>query len=163
MWLNIASSSFVSGNKYIISSGGQTASVSRGGIAILMKNSLLYVTIRHGQQGLMWKVTDVSVEQDTWFHLGVTWSQALGLIVYINGTKVADTGSTPYTASSTNDASGVFMQLGKPNHNGDNAVKGAFFIDEWYFWENALSSEYMTNIYKKYHLGEFIIVFKHPI
>ena len=154
MWLNIASASFVSESKYIISSGGQTYSVSRGGIAILMQNSRLLVSVRHGQQGLHWKITDVSVPRDTWFHLGVTWSQNRSLIVYINGTKVAETGSTSYTSSPTNDASGVFMQLGKPNNNDNNVKKGAFSIDEWYFWENALGSEYMTNIYKKYNLGE---------
>ena len=147
MWLNIAAESFVSGAKYVISSGGHTYSVSRGGLAILVKNSLLYVTVRHGQQGLHWKVDNVTIQKDTWFHLGVTWSQQNGLIIYINGTKVTEIGAVSYIAHSINDATGVFMQLGRPNTNTNNALKGAFYIDEWYFWETTLTSEHMSNIY----------------
>ncbi len=156
MWLNIASTSFVSGSKYIISSGGQTRYVSRGGIAVLIQNFKLYITVRHGQSGLHWKVTHLSVPQDTWFHLGFTWSQQNGLTIFINGVKMAEIGSITYSASSSKDGSGgILMQLGKPNTNSANTVRATFYIDEWYFWENTLLTEHMSSLYGKYNMGKY--------
>ncbi len=155
MWLNISAASFVPGSEFLFSNGGHTSTVSRGGIAVLVQNSLLYVTVRHGQQGLHWRINDVSVPSDTWFHLGIIWTQENGLKIYINGTKVAEKIHVSYTATSGNDATGIFMQLGKLNTNPDNAFGAAFYIDEWYFWETALTSEDISIMYQKYKSGMF--------
>ena len=160
MWLNISSQSFVSGNKFILSSGGQTSHVSRGGITILLKNSLLYIAVRHGQDGLVWKVDNIQVPQDVWFHLGVIWSYERGLDIYINCEKVADTGPVTYTANSNKDATGgLYMQLAKPNTDTDNAKKGAFILDEWYFWESAFTPEFICYIYQRYSQGKIKVMF----
>ena len=125
--------------------------MSRGGFAILLKNSLLYITVRHGQHWLHWRINNIQVPRDIWFHLGVIWNYESGLHIYINGNKVAEKGPVTYTATSANDADGIYMQLAKPNTNPDNSVRGAFYIDEWYFLESALISEYISYMYQSYN------------
>ncbi len=151
MWLNLSSASFVSEDKYIVSSGGHTNYVSRGGIAILIKNSLLFIVVRDGKNGLQWKRDDIIVPRDTWFQLGITWSYQDGLTVFINGLQNATSGSVSYTAGDTYDATGVFMHIGKPNTVTSNF--GMFYIDEWYFWDSALTSEHLLDIYEYYKPG----------
>ncbi len=142
---------FTDRDLYIISSGGQTQFTNQGGIAVLVKHSLLYVTIRDANQGLQWKRTDISVPKDTWFHLGLIFGLTNGLKIFINGIEEATTQPISYNPSGSD---GYAMQLGKPNTGSSNF--GAFSIDEWYFWESMLMTHHMLQIYEKYSKGLFV-------
>ncbi len=153
MWLKLSSIMFTAQDLYIISSGGQTSSTREGiGIAVLVKSSLLFVTVRNGDKRLAWTRNDISAPQDTWFHLGIIWKEESGLVIYINGLEAAtDTQPSSYSHSGSAGANGDLMYVGKPN----NAYGkfGTFVIDDWYFWNTTLKSEHMMEIYQKYGLG----------
>ncbi len=148
MWLKLSSAMFTNEDLYVISSGGQTSYTNQGGIAILVKDSLLYITIRDANQHLHWKKTDILAPKDAWFHLGIIMSVSNALKIYVNGTEVATAQSISYSPSGS---TGYPMQLGKAN---TGSIKfGTFSIDEWYFWDLTLTAEQITEIYDKYGQG----------
>ena len=86
LWLNIPDESvYPVEPNYFISSGGQTRSVISGGMALLAKNSGLWISFRLRTGTNVWTISGITVAANNWFHLAITWNKYDDLIIYING------------------------------------------------------------------------------
>ena len=147
LWLKIPRRSLYpsSENKHIISSGGQTSAVTTGGMSILSNRDGLRITFRSRPDGKSWRVTNITPEPSTWFHLAITWNKYGYLTVYIDGNEVGRVNAETTTFVGTTSS---IMRLGRKNNNLSNF--GNFSVDEWFFWRYPLSREMVVAIYNLY-------------
>ena len=107
---------------FIISSGGNSIRVDKGGFALFYRPYSprigAVVRVRDGNNGTAWRSEEYGVEYGEWFHVAVTWQKYGYLRFYLNGILQGVTPSehyTPYTPVRINSD----MHLGKRNHQDD--------------------------------------------
>ena len=143
-----------SGEKYIISSGGQTRTTASGGISVLMKNGDLMIQIRIMFTSLSWILNLGEISTNQWFHLSATWTKDGNLTGYINGTWQNSVSSESYISQNSIVVSN--MHIGKPNNVDTSTYFGEVTLDEWYFWDNVLTTDHIKNLYEGYLRGTLL-------
>ena len=147
----------LSGQKYIISSGGQTRQTATGGISLLMDNGDLVMEYRIMSTRRRWNMNLGKISTNQWFYLAATWHINGNLTGYIDGTWQNSTNSDSYSSETSVVISN--MHIGKPNNAGTNTYFGEVTIDEWYFWDSVLTTKHIQNLYDSYLQGKFSWVF----
>ena len=133
-------------DRYILSSGGQTFSVTTGGMALYTKYGYLSIRFVTRTPPKIWAVEDVVVKSDTWHSVALTWRQDGDLTVYLDGKLQRQVSSTKATIVDP-EASSV-MYVGK-----NNIYEGKFgevCLDEWFFWGRVLNSQEVRAVYSSY-------------
>ena len=148
LWLNIPEESLypTTGAKYFISSGGETRSIETGGMALLAKETGLWIDFRVRPDGKLWSISEISAVANSWFHLAITWNRYGDLTVFINGIERYRTSGEVQGFNSP--ATSSVIHVGKTN-TGLTSF-GNFSLDEWFFWSKTLSGEMVTLIYNLY-------------
>ena len=113
MWLRIDARTISDdfSAKYILSSGGHTAEVVAGGIAIVLRHGELWVEVRLRDAERKWIAGRIPVVPDEWFHVAVTWSRSSNLTVYKGGER-ANTVRSKYMRPSQETIDDAFMLIG---------------------------------------------------
>ena len=153
IWLQIGPS-MSSGEKYIISSGGQTRTTASGGISVLIKNLDLIIQIRIMFTSLSWILNLGEISTNQWFHLSATWNKDGNLTGYINGTWQNSVSSESYIPQNNVVVSN--MHIGKPNNVDTSTYFGEVTLDEWYFWDNVFTTDHIKNLYEGYLQGTIL-------
>ena len=132
---------------YILSSGGQTKNLITGGVALMVTYGKLVVVFRI-RGTAQWRIDDIAIETDQWYHVSATWNKDGDLTGYINGIQRKQVGSASYSVGSSTILS--TMHVGKPNNG--NTLYGNASLDDWYFWERVLSSGEVETVYSMYFM-----------
>ena len=130
------------GDRYILSSGGQTFHVTRGGMALYTKHGNLRISYITRNPPRHWAVEDMVIEGSKWYHIIATWSKDGDLAVYLNGNLHNQVG--PNTATMKAASASSLMYVAKPNNY--NGACGEVCLDEWLFWLRALSVEEVNTV-----------------
>ena len=150
IWIKVAAWMLDSatGDRYILSSGGQTSSVVTGGMTLFTMFGTLRLTYRIRDPPQIWSVEDMVIEADQWYHVTATWSQDGDLSVYLNGNlwnQVSAVGATVGGATTSS-----VMYAAKPNNF--EGEYGEICLDEWLFWRRVLSGEEVKTVSAVYNL-----------
>ena len=113
----------------------------------MVKYGKLLIVFRIRGTG-QWRIDDISIEADQWYHVSATWNKDGALTGYINGVQWKQVGSTSYSVGSSPVSSN--MHVGKPNNG--NTLYGNVSLDDWYFWDRVLSSGDMETVYSMYFM-----------
>ena len=137
------------GDRYIISSGGQTSTVITGGMALLTLGGNLQIRFITRNPARRWAIADIVIEGDEWYHVAATWNKDGYLTGYINGKQWAQVTSSVWSMASA-VASSV-MYAGKPNNY--EGEYGEISLDDWCFWRRVLTNEEVQIIYDLYFIN----------
>ena len=88
------------GDRYILSSGGQTYSVTTGGMTILTLGGNLRIGFITRNPPRRWAIDNIVIEGDEWYHVAATWNKDGYLTGYINGKQWAQVTSSVASMSS---------------------------------------------------------------
>ena len=135
------------GERYVLSSGGQTRSVITGGMAMSTQDETLALTFRIRDE-VIWQVTGIGIENDQWYHVVATWNRYGNLTAYLNG--VQNSQAAPKAYEETNKKTRSVLYLGKPNRNDEKYSNVA--LDERLFWQRVLTSEEVNTVYSMYFI-----------
>ena len=102
------------GDLYILSSGGQTSTVSTGGMTLLTKAGTLRFSFVTRNPAKQWVIDDIVVNGDEWYHIAATWNKDGYLTAYINRKQWAQV--TSNVASLNSPVASSVMFVGKPNN-----------------------------------------------
>ena len=137
------------GDRYILSSGGQTYSVTTGGMTLLTLGGKLRIGFITRNPPRRWAIDNIAIEGDEWYHLAATWNKDGYLTGYINGKQWAQVNSA--VASMSNAAASSVMYAGKPNNY--EGEYGEISLDDWCFWRRVLKIEEVEIIYDLYFMN----------
>ena len=137
------------GDLYILSSGGQTSTVSTGGMTLLTKAGTLRFSFVTRNPAKQWVINDIVVNGDEWYHVAATWNKDGYLTAYINRKQWAQV--TSNVASLNSPVASSVMFVGKPNNY--EGKYGEVHLDDWCFWRRVLTNDEVKIIYDLYFIN----------
>ena len=140
--------------EYYISSGGQTG--SSYGMAVYRHTVKNHCAIAVRTRMHTWSNPRVYLHPNLWHHMIITWSEDVGLTVYLNGTESYHQGDgviilNPIGVSSFNN-----LYIGRPN-NVNTRYYGDFYIDELHFWSERKDADFIRVFSQEYTLSGMLM------
>ena len=138
---------FKNSERFILSSGGQTRSVTKGGMSLSIEEAGLVFACRI-RDVAFWQITGIGIENDQWYHVAVTWNRGGNLTAYLNGVEKGQ--ADPKTYDQKNPKTTSVLYLGRPNRNDEKYSNVS--LDELCFWPRVLTSEEIKIVYSMYFM-----------
>ena len=136
---------------FLISSGGNQRRLIRGGFSLFQKpNGVIGASVRIANpssigNGIEWVNHGITLGENHWAHIAVTWQKDGELKFYINGMLRTTITAENYSYSRLHlvDVSSE-MHLGKRNHNNDYCANAT--LDELQIWSHELDASEIKSI-----------------
>ena len=140
MWIQMHAND---GDKYYISSGGQTGTSI--GVVMMMRDKKLIVWFRTSTR--LWEVRYRRVVSlNTWYHVVLAWNIANGGKAYINGVLASHDQDGYSQTSNTQPNSYVNFMLGASNRD-PNVNPGEMTLDELRIWDAVMDDQEILSLY----------------
>ena len=128
-------------NHYYFCNGGQAS--SSYGISIHGHLDYLGFQLKTKTK---WYKFSAQVSTNVWHHIGFTWSEQMGLLVYVDGERVLGPSDVVLNSRPSTTYNNFF--IGKPNNVGN--YYGTAILDEVLFWEELKDPDFFKTVYDSY-------------